>query len=48
MEFRAERPIPVNLDGEIIETTSMKFELVKNAVKFVLPKGVPQNLLTKV
>lgn len=38
MEFRSKKPIPVNLDGEIVETTNMKFELVKNAVKFVVPK----------
>ena len=48
MEFTAEKPIPVNLDGEIIESTGMKFELVKNAVKFVLPKSIANNMLTKV
>ena len=36
------------VDGEIIETTNMKFELVKSAVKFVVPKGVANKLLTKV
>lgn len=48
MEFIAEKPIPVNLDGEIIETESMKFEIVKDAVKFILPKSIASNLLTKV
>ena len=48
MEFNAEKPIPVNLDGEIIETKHMKFELVKSAVKFVLPRSIANNLLTKV
>ncbi len=48
MEFTAEKPIPVNLDGEIIESTNMKFELVKGAVKFVLPKGIANKLLIKV
>lgn len=48
MAFTAEKPIPVNLDGEIVETTNMKFELVKNAVKFVVPKSVANKLLTKV
>lgn len=47
MEFTAEKPIPVNLDGEIIETNHLKFELVKSAVKFVLPKSIANNLLTK-
>lgn len=48
MEFTAEKPIPVNLDGEIIETDHMKFELVKNAVKFVIPSGVKNKLLINV
>lgn len=48
MEFTSDKPIPVNLDGEIIETTNMKFELVKSAVKFVIPKGIANKLLTKV
>ena len=48
MEFTAEKPIPVNLDGEIIETKHMRFELVKNAVKFVIPAGVKNKLLIKV
>lgn len=48
MEFTAEKPIPVNLDGEIIETNHMKFELVKNAIKFVIPTGVKNKLLTNV
>lgn len=47
MEFRSEKAIPVNLDGEIIQTDNMKFELVKRAVKFVVPKGVTNNLLIK-
>lgn len=48
MEFTSEKPIPVNLDGEIIETTNMKFELVKSDIKFVLPRSIANNLLTKV
>lgn len=48
MEFTADKPIPVNLDGEIIETNHMRFELVKKAVKFVVPKGIANKLLTKV
>ncbi len=47
MEFTSEKPIPVNLDGEIIETNHIKFELVKKAVKFVLPKGIANKMLTK-
>lgn len=48
MEFVSEKPLPVNLDGEIIETTSMKFELVKSALKFVVPQKVGNKILTKV
>ncbi len=48
MEFKADMPIPVNLDGEIIETDHMKFELVKNAVKFIVPKSVASKMLIKV
>ena len=48
MEFKSDKPIPVNLDGEIIETHSMKFELVKNAVKFVLPKSIAANMLANI
>ncbi len=48
MEFTSEKPIPVNLDGEIIETDHIKFEIVKSAINFVLPNGVSNKLLTKV
>lgn len=48
MEFKSEKAIPVNLDGEIVETNNMKFELVKDAVKFVLPSSVLSKMLTKV
>ncbi|MCQ2455287.1 MAG: YegS/Rv2252/BmrU family lipid kinase [Clostridia bacterium] len=46
MSFDSDTPIPVNLDGEIIETKSMRFEIVKSAVKFIIPKGVKAKLLT--
>lgn len=48
MEFKSESPIPVNLDGEIVLTKAMKFEMVKDAVKFVVPKSVAGKLLIKV
>lgn len=44
MEFTAKVPVPVNLDGEIIETKSMSFSLVKGGVKFVLPRSVYENV----
>ncbi len=48
MEFKSDTPIPINLDGEIIETNHMKFELAKKAVKFIVPKSIENKLLTKV
>ena len=40
MFFTAEKPVPVNLDGEIIEASEMRFCVVPKAVRFVLPVGV--------
>ncbi len=48
MEFISDKPIPVNLDGEIIETDHIKFEIIKKAVKFVLPQTVANKMLTNV
>lgn len=48
MEFESEIPIPVNLDGEIINTHKMSFELVKSAIKFMVPKTVNHEVLTNV
>ena len=44
MEFTAEKPVPINLDGEIIESKSMKFSLVKGGIKFVLPRKIFENI----
>ncbi|MBO7520329.1 MAG: YegS/Rv2252/BmrU family lipid kinase [Clostridia bacterium] len=44
MEFTADTPVPVNLDGEIIETKAMSFSLIKGGIKFVLPKAVYENV----
>ncbi len=40
MEFSSEKPVPVNLDGEISEISKMKFEIAPKAVNFILPEGV--------
>ena len=48
MEFRTEKPVPVNLDGEIVETDNMRFEIVKSALSFVVPRGITMKILTKV
>lgn len=39
MSFIAERPLPVNRDGEITEETEMKFSLCPAALRFVVPEG---------
>lgn len=44
MEFTAQTAVPVNLDGEIIESKHMKFEIVKGGVNFVLPRSVYENI----
>lgn len=43
--FKAEREVPVNLDGEILLKKSLEFSVVKNGLKFVLPAGIisPEN-----
>ncbi len=48
MEFKSDKLIPVNLDGEIIESKNMKFEIVKDAVSYIVPVGVEDKLLIKV
>ena len=37
MEIEADKPISVNLDGEIFHSKTVKFQIVKNAIKFRLP-----------
>ena len=44
MEFTSKTPVPVNLDGEIIESTNMSFSIVKDGVNFILPAPVFQNV----
>lgn len=40
MEIETEEPAPINLDGEIIHKTKVRFEVAKRGVKFVLPRGI--------
>lgn len=40
MEIETEEPAPINLDGEIVHKTKVRFEVVKRGVKFVLPRGI--------
>ena len=39
LSFTADVPTPVNLDGEIIETKSLEFSIVKDAIDFIVPQG---------
>ncbi len=45
MEIYADKPFPVNLDGEIMQKKHVKFKIVKKAVKFVLPKSFANKML---
>lgn len=45
MEIYADKPFPVNLDGEIIPKTHVKFEIVRKAIKFILPKEVARDFV---
>ncbi len=45
LEITSKCDVPVNLDGEIIFTKSIKFEIVKNGIKLLLPKKAVNKLL---
>lgn len=47
LEIDAEKPIPINLDGEIIHRNHIKFEVLKNALRFVLPQSLAGRVLVK-
>ena len=40
MEIEAERVAPINVDGEILHKQKVRFELLRGAVKFILPRGI--------
>lgn len=48
MEFRSEKPIPINLDGEIIESCAMRFEVIKGGASFVVPTRIYDKMLIKI
>ncbi len=43
MEIEAFRDEPINLDGEIIHKNKVRFELVREGIKFILPEGIYGN-----
>lgn len=46
MVIESDKPMPVNLDGELIHRKKVTFEIAEKALKFVLPKGITGDLLT--
>lgn len=40
LSFKANKPLPINLDGEIFERSEMQFEILKDFIKFRLPKSL--------
>ena len=47
MEFEAKKPMPINFDGEIYSTKKIKFEIIKNGIKFILPGAVAEKFAPK-
>ncbi len=44
MDIIANKPLPINLDGEIVYKDKMHFEIVKKGIKFLLPKTVANEM----
>ena len=44
MVISADKPFPLNLDGEIIMRDRAEFEIIKDGVQFIVPKGVAEAL----
>ncbi len=40
LSFKANKPLPINLDGEIFERAEMHFQILKDFIKFRLPKSL--------
>ena len=40
VEVISEKKVPVNLDGELFDSDSAVFEMVENAVKFIVPSDL--------
>ncbi len=47
MTIEADKEFPLNLDGEIIMRKKVDFNIVKSAIKFVVPKAISNNLQQK-
>lgn len=47
VEIEADREVPINMDGEIIYSDHVKFEIVKKAQKLILPKTISSVWLNK-
>ncbi len=48
IEIEANKPFPVNLDGEIVHKSKVRFEIVKNGINFILPKKLADKMLINI
>ena len=44
MEFESDKPMPVNLDGEIFYKTKIKFKVINKATRLMIPSIIAQKL----
>ncbi len=47
MVIEADTPFPLNLDGEIIMRDKVSFEIVKKAVRFIVPRALSEKMVQK-
>ncbi len=47
VEVISEKTVPVNLDGELFDSKIAVFEMVENAVKFIVPTNLYENVCKK-
>ena len=40
VEIEADKPAPINMDGEITYSNKVSFEIVKKGIKLILPKTI--------
>lgn len=43
--IRSDVNVPINLDGEVIEADSMDFEIIRSAVKFLIPSSLVKTFI---
>ena len=45
ISIKSDVKVPINLDGEIFEAQTMDFEIIKSAVKFLIPSSLVNSLI---